>query len=235
MEKIDLPTAQTNTDLRQAYLEGLDLGWARPYIAGILYDPHLQQTLARNQLPPEAKKGIKDHQSTIIVGPRFFDPNIIQNDDDALSVIRDHEGAHGRQGFKNPSVYFYDWETEGHLRQRKYLITERQAIREQFRKILELGMKPSSGFVGEIQKKNEDIKRDLKKFRSERNAEKRKTPEQLQKERELKIAQEQADQEAEGYLLAQAKRRRAGKSRQEFDEYIAEKIKSAKQSEEDNP
>jgi len=71
-------------------------------VAGILYKIEKGQFPAHCEPHPDAKrKGVAGLQSTIIVGERFFDPKYVQieNDDDALSILRDHEGRHAKDNF----------------------------------------------------------------------------------------------------------------------------------------
>src|SRR3989344_4707091 len=105
-DHIELSEAQKNPELRQEYLNTIDLGWARQYVSSVLYSPEMP-SIARTEPHPEAKKVGKGHPSTIVVGPHFFDPNFstITDHTIAVSIIRDHEGKHAEDDFKNPSVF----------------------------------------------------------------------------------------------------------------------------------
>ena len=94
-DHIELSEAQKNPELRQEYLNTIDLGWARQYVSSVLYSPEMP-SIARTEPHPEAKKGGKGHPSTIVVGPHFFDPNFstITDHTIAVSIILTHDCKH---------------------------------------------------------------------------------------------------------------------------------------------
>ncbi len=165
---VDLSAAQTNPELRQEYLDSIDLGWAREYIVAVRYSPELQPP-AFCQPDPRAQKGEKGHRSTILVGPRFFDPTWchITNHAAVISVLRDHEGRHAQQFFNKPSVFLDIPKYPG-----AKTVGEWQAYREQTRGFirdqLDVSEEFRDGVVNEAQDYKEFSRRNRKQLRAKK-------------------------------------------------------------------
>lgn len=102
--------AITNLEVRQEFLDSIDLEEAGKYVKRVLYIPNPDERTRSAQTLMTTKPGtlarllhLKSWRSIIKVFPLAF--TRIQNYNYFLSVLIDHEGSHARDFFYNPQLY----------------------------------------------------------------------------------------------------------------------------------
>lgn len=97
--------AVENPEIRQKFLDSIDLEDAKPYVDRIIYSPFcgfihpMGLMFCKFSLMAHFNK--KGYKSRVFVMPRSFSP-VHENVDDFLSSLIDHEGYHARELFLEP-------------------------------------------------------------------------------------------------------------------------------------
>lgn len=131
--------------LRQTYLDGINLEWARPYISRLLYlnknTTSLQKGAMGNAMEtvPTLRTifGCRGIPSLVRVRPIAF--QMFNAENDFKSVLIDHEGKHAKDNYDHPEwVNILEsmqktWKEDDVFFERRKVVREKRAFKSQLR------------------------------------------------------------------------------------------------------